>query len=334
MGLLTSIPVIGNVLNPVTSIVTPLAIDLVEPLSGALQVSSGVNVAPANDPSANIDATAVGTDGEDSIVGSTGDDRIEGRAGNDAIASGPGNDYVYGGSGNDTIMGGDGNDHLYGGDGTTAADGADRIEAGDGKDYIQGNAGTDLLFGGSGNDRILGGRDNDTISGDDGWDAVNGNLGDDSISGGFGNDTLRGGQGNDIIDGGADSDHLYGDLGYDTLTGGSGTDVFHFKAGDSPTVSVANLLGGNETITDFTDGEDKLSFDFIVRDVVNGGVQSTLAGALATVQQVLNGQSDSVATVQVGADTYLFYNSSGALAGNMIELQNVNANSISIDDFA
>lgn len=84
----------------------------------------------AQKPQCNgLEATHVGTNGNDIIRGSHGDDII--------VALG-GNDIVYGMNGNDVICGGDGNDKLYG------------------------NSGDDILIGQEGFDRLDGGRGNDT----------------------------------------------------------------------------------------------------------------------------------------------------------------------------
>ena len=56
--------------------------------------------------------------------------------------------------------------------------------------------------------------------------------------GGIGNDTVHGGIGNDTI---------YGGAGDDALSGGADDDTFVFAPGN-----------GDDTITDFTDGDDKI----------------------------------------------------------------------------
>ena len=96
-----------------------------------------------------------------------------------------------------------------------------------------------------GHDRVWAGEGNDTIDGGDGTDRLYGEEGDDSIDGGAGTDALYGGEGNDTLNGGTDADWLDGGSGNDLLTGGAGNDMFVFDAGD-----------GNDTISDFTDGED------------------------------------------------------------------------------
>jgi len=63
-----------------------------------------------------------------------------------------------------------------------------------------------------------------------------------------GNDTIKTGSGNDILIGGKGNDTLSGGTGNDTLTGGDGEDYFVFNLGD-----------GQDTITDFVQGQDKIA---------------------------------------------------------------------------
>jgi pimeloyl-ACP methyl ester carboxylesterase len=92
-----------------------------------------------------------------------------------------------------------------------------------------------LLVGDNLDDQGSGFAGNDTLFGYGGNDTLNGNVGNDLINGGKGNDILLGGKGDDTLIGGT---------GNDVLTGGSGKDVFVLAS------------GGNETITDFRQGED------------------------------------------------------------------------------
>jgi Ca2+-binding RTX toxin-like protein len=96
---------------------------------------------------------------------------------------------------------------------------------------IRGTKGNDLLNGTTGDDRIRGDRGNDTLNGGDGNDRLLGEKGDDVLNGGNGNDRLKGSYGDDL------------------LTGGDGRDRFVF-----------DLQGDDDTITDYTDGQDKLDF--------------------------------------------------------------------------
>jgi serralysin len=148
-----------------------------------------------------------------------------------------------GGSGNDVIYGNSGNNAIRGGSG------ADNISGNEGDDWFNGNAGTDSISGDSGNDTVRGGKESDILFGNSGNDFVNGNNDNDTVNGGSGNDTLHGGKNDDIIISGSGDDIIFGDLGNDTLTGDSGADVFVFKSD-----------AGNDTITDFTVGTDKIEF--------------------------------------------------------------------------
>lgn len=80
--------------------------------------------------------------------------------------------------------------------------------------------------------------------------------GNDTISGNTGNDTILGGAGNDIIIGDAGNDLLKGDAGNDTLKGGSGNDTLTGGAGKDVFIHV----DGNDVITDYIAGTDKIKF--------------------------------------------------------------------------
>ena len=134
-----------------------------------------------------------------------------------------------------------------------------------------GTSGSDTLNGGSGEDNISGGTGNDKINGNDGADDLFGGSGNDAISGGNGRDDLSGDSGTDTIDGGAGMDNINGGSGNDRMTGGSEADRFIFGVGN-----------GNDTITDFVVGTDKLVLEGITirsitnRDVDGNGTQDTV----------------------------------------------------------
>jgi predicted extracellular nuclease len=178
-----------------------------------------------------LQATIIGTPGDNVLNGTNGNDVIVGMGGDDIINGGNGNDVICGNAGDDTLNGGNGNDTLLGSFGD---------------DILDGGNGNDTLSGGDGVDQLLGQNGNDTLSGGNGNDTLTGHNGNDTLDGDAGNDTLTGHNGDDILDGGADDDTLVGNNGSDTLTGGSGADSF----------SGGN---GSDTNTDFNAGEGDTS---------------------------------------------------------------------------
>jgi hemolysin type calcium-binding protein len=86
--------------------------------SGAVEVPACGGV-EATIVGTNGDDTLDGTSGEDVIVGAAGNDTIDGKAGNDTICGGPGNDQITGGPGLDMIFGGPGLDTIMSQDGVS-----------------------------------------------------------------------------------------------------------------------------------------------------------------------------------------------------------------------
>ena len=93
------------------------------------------------------------------------------------------------------------------------------------------------------------------------------------MAGGDGNDTLDGGNGNDSMNGGAGTDTLLGGNGLDILNGGAGNDVL--SGGNDADQFVFTDLGGNDRVTDFQRGSDKLDVSGI--DAVAGGADNAFA---------------------------------------------------------
>ncbi len=222
--------------------------------------------------------TVNATDYPDAIFGGNGNDSIFGGNGYDTLSAGAGNDYLDGGYGNDSLTGGSGNDIFAI---TTRQFGNDTII-----DFTQGQDKIDLsilhvadlaslqpFITQSGLDTVISLKyDGDvesitikgvvpaalttsdfifstsstalTVNATDYPDAIFGGNGNDSLYGGNGYDTLSAGAGNDYIDGG------YGD---DSLIGGSGNDIF----------AITTRQFGNDTITDFTQGQDKIDLSFL-----------------------------------------------------------------------
>ena len=182
--------------------------------------------------------------------------RLEGGSGDDTLSGGGLDDYIYGGAGADTLSGGGDVDEIYGGAGDDTLYGGagdDRLEGGSGADKIYGGAGFDSIAGGDGDDSLYGGTGAiDTLYGGDGDDSLYGGAGMDVLVGGDGDDRLYGGAGKDTLWGGVGNDTLYGGAGDDSLEGGAGNDTFVF-----------GVNRGNDTIEDFTDGEDKIDLSAI-----------------------------------------------------------------------
>lgn len=162
------------------------------------------------------------------VLGKAGDDTIHGGGGGDTLEGGVGDDWLYGDGGDDTVRGDEGADLIYGGEGD------------------------DLLYGGANDDTVYGGADDDYVRGDAGNDLLYGGSGDDELRGNEGDDLLYGGEGDDWLGGGAGDDTITGGAGDDTMMGWHGADTF-----------VVGADHGNDTINDFTDGEDLIDLSAI-----------------------------------------------------------------------
>ena len=88
---------------------------------------------------------------------------------------------------------------------------------------------------------------------------ITGNDLGNTISGGKKADTIQGGTGADSINGGAGNDSIIGGKGNDYLYGGAGKDVFVYNDGD-----------GNDTIQDYTAGQDKIRINADYDTLVSG----------------------------------------------------------------
>ena len=129
---------------------------------------------------------------------------------------------------------------------------------------------------------IVGNTASNSIKGGKSNDSINGGDGNDTIFGGNGNDVIYGGSDNDVLKGEVGNDSLYGGSGNDTLTGGAGLDVFIYE-------------GGNDLITDYKAGEDKIKLNpsSITSSSVKGSdvILTTSNGTLtvkATKDKIIN----------------------------------------------
>ncbi|MDF2235858.1 hypothetical protein P2H44_25175 [Albimonas sp. CAU 1670] len=106
------------------------------------------------------------------------------------------------------------------------------VKLGAGNDLYKARQGGEVdgrVQGGDDNDRILGSSEDDSFEGGGGFDVLKGRGGDDDLRGGAGEDTLDGGQGDD------------------EMSGGINADLFRI-----------GRHSGDDRITDWTDGEDRL----------------------------------------------------------------------------
>lgn len=266
--------------------------------------------------------TLRGGAGDDHMAGEAGDDRLYGEADDDDLFGGAGSDRLYGGTGADALQGDGGADDVFGGSGDDAVyvgdAEADDLDGGTGVDWliyagpgpVTANlfAGTvaragvvdhvagfenlrtgesaDVVFGTSGSNEIhtRGGADTiyavggaDRIKAGSGNDMLVGYAGAERLWGETGRDTLNGGGGDDLLWGGTGSDLIEGASGADTLYGGAGgSDTFRWRAGHA----------GQDLVSDFDLGVDRIAFGsgyfdgqagpgFDVRDAL---VAFTLAG--------------------------------------------------------
>ncbi len=204
-----------------------------------------------------------------------------------AVSGGLGTDHIT----NSGFIGGDVS--LEGGDDwldTRLGEIAGAILAGSGADTVLGSDGEDDISGGDNGDYLKGRLGDDVISGGQGSDVIRGGLGDDRLSGDGNGDGLYAGRGDDTLDGGKGADRLNGGRGDDELTGGSGADVFVFK-----------LDAGDDVITDFEDGNDRI--DLSAFGVAFGAVDAatTALGGDAVIDfDALGGEGSLVVTGAAG----------------------------------
>ena len=238
----------------------------------------------------HIDVSIVeGTNADDTLTGTAEADNIFGNGGDDVLSGGLGNDVLYGGEGSDTLTGGldadlfvvdakIGNDVIT--DFDPAEDMIDMMTIGIAFDDLSASQTSEgLLVSWEGGSLLLENVSEDLdeswfyfLSGDPSGSAAGlpepeegggimpifpgfeinvqeGSHENDVLIGGAGNDFIFGFGGNDVLSGNKGYDLLEGGEGDDTLTGGAGQDSFQFGANS-----------GNDTITDFTAGEDILAF--------------------------------------------------------------------------
>ncbi|MCW1917291.1 M10 family metallopeptidase C-terminal domain-containing protein [Rhodobacter sp. KR11] len=200
------------------------------------------------------------------------------------------NDILDGGAGSDKLFGGAGADVLYGGNGN------DQMTGGGGADELRGGAGTDLALY---NTSLAAVTVNLTTGTGLGGEAQGDTLYlIENLQGSRYADVLIGNAGANRLAGGSGADKLDGLGGNDALVGGLGADEFRF--------SIAGF--GQDVVTDFVDGLDKLAFARSVAAsfaafVITGNDTAQVVLALAGQSLTLNG----AAPIHLDAADFLFF---------------------------
>jgi Ca2+-binding RTX toxin-like protein len=197
-------------------------------------------------------------------VGLTTNSRVSLNSGNDTFISNltSGAIAVHGGAGNDLLIGGAGADNAA----LIGMASKAGLVGGDGDDTLVGRGGVDILDGDGGNSTADADIDTVDYSQDGGTGAVTVNLTTGTATDSWGTtdtlrsienvigtalaDTITGSDAANALSGGNGDDILVGGKGADNLSGGIGINVFRYNAIDE----------GNDFITDFASGTDKLSF--------------------------------------------------------------------------
>jgi len=187
-------------------------------------------------------------------------------------------DVYVAGSGYFAINGFGGDDSI-----TATSGGNNTITTLTGNDIITTGGGNDTINAGDGDNTVVTGGGNNVVSTGSGTDVVTGGAHADTIVTGAGNDTIHGGAGADSLQGGAGNDAI--SLGVDTVT-----DIVIF--GGTP------VLNGNDTITNFVSGTDKLNVDATTAQlapIAVAGALTVTPGAFYFLGTAAAGNADSAA---------------------------------------
>jgi Ca2+-binding RTX toxin-like protein len=267
--------------------------------------NNGTGNALANIITGNLNNNSLfGLDGSDTLDGGGGNDSLRGGKGNDVFIVDSLADAIFelAGEGTDTVETTLASYTLTTNvEKLRFTDGGNHVGKGNAEDNtLQGNAGIErFVFDGIGNDTYSGGLNSDLydmrlapvgaildfvtdvhggaalgeifasiekfLGSETAGDTMTGNANKQNFFGGGGNDILSGGgqsdrlngdEGNDILDGGTEKDNINGGADDDTLTGGAARDFFEY--------TIVNF--GNDTVTDYEDGLDRLKFFTDVAD--------------------------------------------------------------------
>ena len=301
----------------------------------------------------------VGSNYGDTLTGDEKDNELNGRGGNDTFFGSKGDDTLIGGDDVDTVDYSDNDQAISAnlarnavtkgdGNGTDTISGIenvvgsnyDDILTGDEKDNeLDGRGGNDTFYGSKGNDTLIGGDDVGTVDTVDyGYygsldQGVNVNLATNSVDKGDGNgqdsvsgiegvvgtrfgDVMEGSEADEFFWGQGGDDVLSGGAGNDTMTGGLDADVFKFESGPDEN-------HGNDVITDFTVGIDKID--------LSGTEVDDFEDLLNYEPSDPQSEWGDRYMVQEG-DNVVIYTNDGA-EGDSITLKDVNIDNLSDNDF-
>ena len=270
------------------------ALTIKSPTTGLVLGTASATATIINDDASGpniINGTAVA----ETLAGTAAIDQINGLAGNDTLTGGASADALNGGDGIDsasyaasavgvTVNLATGTGLNGDAQGDSLVD-IENVTGSGMRDVITGNGIANILAGGAGNDQLIGGAGNDSFHGGLGADTIDGgadtfdlayyttsasavvvNLTSNINTGGDaqgdslkGIEQLYGSLYDDSLTGDALANRFYGNRGNDTLNGMSGNDFLHGGAGND-TFRFSGIAVGNDLISDYTDGTDKLSF--------------------------------------------------------------------------
>ena len=218
--------------------------------------------------------TLTGSDDDNSIRGLDGDDRIEGAGGDDVLRGGEGRDVLDGGAGHDWLS------YWYSDSAVTvnlatgeASGGTADGDTFSGMEGIYGSPHADRLTGDDGDNSLNGGPGADVLDGREGVDLLSYQFSDAGVTVDLATGDASGGfaegdefTGFENLEGSAYNDSLSGDGGDNMLGGLEGNDHLSGDAGDDTFVFAPS--NGDDTISDFGDGSDKI--DLSEFDLPNG----------------------------------------------------------------
>jgi len=214
---------------------------------------------------------------------------------------------------------------------------------GGGNDIVTGNASNNVINGGAGNDTLLGGAGVDTLNGGTGNDIVRSDGDGGTYRGEAGNDTMFSGLGNETMDGGAGVDLIDHTAFNGAYVFNMATGLTNFAGESYINFENTTMGGGNDTVTG--NASNNVISGGAGNDILNGaaGNDTLLGGAGADTlngglgRDVMAGGADFdrfdfnlVGESVPGAlrDTITDFVGNGILAGDVIDVSTIDANSL------